>query len=112
MKKTEDDCLIATESKMGWLISGPISKEFESDHTNAMLSLEIHQDEGEKLDEILTKFWEINSVPKTNKDNDNAVQAQFHKSIQGLWQVYSKAPMAGHCRGSNVQFCTLKEEIS
>ena len=48
MKKSEDDCLIATESKMGWLISGPISKEFESDHTNAMLSLEIHEDEGEK----------------------------------------------------------------
>ena len=47
MKKSEDDCLIATESKMGWLISGPISKEFESDHTNPMLSLEIHQDEGE-----------------------------------------------------------------
>ena len=63
MKKSEDDCLIATESKMGWLIS---------DHTNAMLSLEIHKDE----------FWEISSVPKTNKDNGNAVQAQFHKSIQ------------------------------
>lgn len=82
MKKSEDDCLIATESKMGWLISGPISKEFESDHTNAMLSLEIHQDEGEKLDEILTKFWEISSVPKPNKDNGNAVHAKFHKSIQ------------------------------
>ena len=34
----------------------PISKEFESDHTNAMLSLERHRDEGERLDEILTKF--------------------------------------------------------
>ena len=47
-----------------------------------MPSLEIHQDEGEKLDEILTKFWEISSVPKTNKDNGNAVHAKFHKSIQ------------------------------
>ena len=111
MKKSEDDCLIATESKMGWLISGPISKEFESDHTTAMLSLEIHQDEGEKLDE----FWEISSVPKTNKDNGNDVHAKFHKSIQfnqdsGRYTV--KAPMAGHCRGFTVQLCTLKEEIS
>ena len=82
MKKSEDDCLIATGSKIGWLISGPISKEFESDHTNAMLSLKIHQDEGERLDEILTKFWAISSVPKTNKENCNAVHAKFHKSIQ------------------------------
>ena len=47
-----------------------------------MLSLERHRDEGERLDEILTKFWEISSVPKTNKDNGNTFHAKFHKSIQ------------------------------
>ena len=110
MKKSEDDCLIATESKMGWLISGPISKEFESDHTNAMLSLEIHQDEGEKVDEILTKFWEISSVPKTNKDNGNAVHANLYNLTRTRAGIQERSHGRTLQRTYRPTF-TLKEEI-
>ena len=81
--KTENKALIAMESKFGWLLSGPL--ENESNHENDLNTLcqkiEIMPVEESKLDNLLTKFWEISKIPEERDKNDNII-IKFQKTIR------------------------------
>ena len=80
--KTENEALIAIESKFGWLLSGPVQNE--SNHENDLNTLcqriEIMPVEESKLDNLLTKFWEINKIP--GESNKNDIIIKFQKTIR------------------------------
>ena len=80
--KTENEALIAIESKFGWLLSGPVQNE--SNHENHLNTLcqriEIMPVEESKLDNLLTKFWEINKIPEESDKNDDIIK--FQKTIR------------------------------
>lgn len=80
--KTENEALIAIESKFGWLLSGPVQNE--SNHENDLNTLcqriEIMPVEESKLDNLLTKFWEINKIPEESDKNDD-IFIKFQKTI-------------------------------
>ena len=81
--KTENEALIAVESKFGWLLSGPVQNE--SNHENDLNTLcqriEIMPAEESKLDNLLTKFWEINKIPEESDKNDDII-IKFQKTIR------------------------------
>ena len=81
--KTENEALIAIESKFGWLLSGPVQNE--SNHENDLNTLcqriEIMPVEESKLDNLLTKFWEINKIPEESDKNDDII-IKFQKTIR------------------------------
>ena len=65
MKKSNDETVIATESKFGWLLSGPVPHQ-----ENALCqTIEIRSLEEDKLNETLTKFWEVNEIPQNTPEN-------------------------------------------
>ena len=74
--------MIAIESKFGWLLSGPVQNE--SNHENDLNTLcqriEIMPVEESKLDNLLTKFWEINKIPEESDKNDD-IFIKFQKTI-------------------------------
>ena len=80
--KIENEALIAIESKFGWLLSGPVQNE--SNHENDLNTLrqriEIMPVEESKLDNLLTKFWEINKIPEESDKNDD-IFIKFQKTI-------------------------------
>ena len=81
--KIENEALIAIESKFGWLLSGPVQNE--SNHENDLNTLrqriEIMPVEESKLDNLLTKFWEINKIPEESDKNDDII-IKFQKTIR------------------------------
>ena len=81
--KTENEALIAIESKFGWLLSGPVQNE--SNHENHLNTLcqriEIMPVKESKLDNLLTKFWEINKIPEESDKNDDII-IKFQKTIR------------------------------
>ena len=75
--KTQNEALIAMESKFGWLLSGPIShkgKNSQSNLTTLCQRVEIMPVEDQKLDNLLTKFWEINQIPEENKQDEEIIR--------------------------------------
>ena len=81
--KTENEALIAIESKFGWLLSGPVQNE--SNHENDLNTLcqriEITPVQESKLDNLLTKFWEISKIPEESDKNDDII-TDFQKTIR------------------------------
>ena len=75
--------MIAIESKFGWLLSGPVQNE--SNHENDLNTLcqriEIMPVEESKLDNLLTKFWEINKIPEESDRNDDII-IKFRKTTR------------------------------
>ena len=74
--KTQNEALIAMESKFGWLLSGPIykGKNGQSNLTTLCQKAGIMPVEDEKLDNLLTKFWEINQIPEENKQDEEIIR--------------------------------------
>ena len=81
--KTENKALIAIESKFGWLLSGPVQNE--SNHENDLNTLcqriEIMPVQESKLDNLLTKFWEISKITEESDKNDD-ITRKFQKTIR------------------------------
>ena len=81
--KTENEALIAIESKFGWLLSGPVQNK--SNHENDLNTLcqriEITPVQESKLDNLLTKFWEISKIPEESDKNDDII-TDFQKTIR------------------------------
>ena len=80
--KTQNEALIAMESKFGWLLSGPIykGKNVQSNLTTLCQRVGIMPVEDEKLDNLLTKFWEINQIPEENKQDEEIIR-KFQETI-------------------------------
>ena len=80
--KTQNKALIAMESKFGWLLSGPIykGKNSQSNLTTLCQRVEIMPVEDEKLNNLLTKFWEINQIPEENKQDEEIIR-KFQETI-------------------------------
>ena len=83
MNQSKDESLLATESKVGWLLSGSIPKTICTNHPPwATSSYTIHiNQEDEKLDELLTKFWEVNEIPEIHTPEHENVSEKFLKTI-------------------------------
>ena len=83
MNQSKDESLLATESKVGWLLSGSIPKTISTNHPPwATSSYTIHiNQEDEKLDELLTKFWEVNEIPEIHTPEHENVSEKFLKTI-------------------------------
>ena len=81
--KTENEALIAIESKFGWLLSGSVQSEsnHENDLNKLCQRIEIMPVEESKLDNLLTKFWEINKIPEESDKNDD-ISIKFQKTIR------------------------------
>ena len=81
--KTENEALIAIESKFGWLLSAPVQSEsnHENDLNKLCQRIEIMPVEESKLDSLLTKFWEINKIPEESDKNDD-ISIKFQKTIR------------------------------
>ncbi|KAK3748158.1 hypothetical protein QZH41_006187 [Actinostola sp. cb2023] len=79
MIKTSNEAIIAMESKFGWLLSGPTSSNCNRDTTRCQRA-DIQMVDT-KLDNILTKFWEINQIPQEN-ETDSSVIKTFEETIQ------------------------------
>ena len=81
--KTENEAESAMESKFGWLPSGPFQNE--SNHENDLNTLcqriETMPIEESKLDNLLTKFWEISKIPEDSDKNDDII-INFQKTIR------------------------------
>ena len=72
--KTKNEALIATESKFGWLLSGPIKQlHYVTDYATCQ-QIQALTSEEEKLDDLLTKFWEINNSPDLKETQDDTLQ--------------------------------------
>ncbi|KAK3710011.1 hypothetical protein QZH41_013181, partial [Actinostola sp. cb2023] len=79
MIKTSNEAIIAMESKFGWLLSGPTSSNCNRDTTRCQRA-DIQMVDT-KLDNTLTKFWEINQIPQEN-ETDSSVIKTFEETIQ------------------------------
>ena len=83
MNQSKDESLLATESKVGWLLSGSIPKTICTNHppwATSIYTIHINQ-EDEKLDELLTKFWEVNEIPEIHSPEHENVSEKFLKTI-------------------------------
>ena len=71
-----NDVLIAMESKFGWLLSGPIPNENNHVTNNDLNTLcqrvKFMPVEESKLDNLLTKFWEISMIPEESDKYDDS----------------------------------------
>lgn len=66
--KSNNEALIATESIFGWLLSGPTTVKCNKDvyNTSPCQRVDVNPVVDEKLDTLLTKFWEIDRLPEDN----------------------------------------------
>ena len=80
--KAGNEPLIAMESKFGWLLSGPIHKaNCSENYLNTLCQrVEVMPVEDAKLDNLLTKFWEISKIPEEN-EKDEAITMKFQETI-------------------------------
>ena len=91
--KTANDALIAMESIFGWLLSGPIQNEnnhaTNNDLNTICQRIGIVPVQESKLDNLLTKFWEISKIPEESDKNDDII-TQFQKTIRLTRQLVDK----------------------
>ena len=66
-KKSQDERWIATQSKCGWLLSGPVPNNESSTETTLSTlcqMVDAQPTRNKDLNETLTKFWEIKKNPR------------------------------------------------
>ena len=84
IKKIHNESLIAIETKIGWLLSGPLPKEQRRDiSANTLLCQEPNTNSCDetKLDQLLTKFWEISNI-LDESDDPTEVYKKFEDTIE------------------------------
>ena len=75
------------ESKFGWLLSGPIQNENNHVTNNDLNTLcqrvKYMPVEESKLDNLLTKFWEISIIPEeiSHKGGKAALVGEYNREI-------------------------------
>ena len=67
----------------GWLLSGPVQNESnqENDLNTLCQRIEIMPVQESKLDNLLTKFWEISEMQEESDKNDDII-IKFQKTIR------------------------------
>ena len=85
-KKSQDERWMATQSKFGWLLSGPVPNNESSTETTLSTLCQMvgaQPTRNEHLNETLTKFWEINKLPdEYNAPEVTDVQKHFQDTIE------------------------------
>ncbi|XP_078370370.1 uncharacterized protein LOC144654152 [Oculina patagonica] len=85
-KKSQDERWMATQSKFGWLLSGPVpNNEFSTETTLNTLCqmIDAQPTRNDDLNETLTKFWEISKIPDECNDTEvTGVQKHFQDTIE------------------------------
>ena len=85
IKKLYNESLIATETKVGWLLSGPLPKEHSSESSASILLCQetnANPNDETKVDQLLTKFWEISLIPEGNNHDPTGVFKGFENTIE------------------------------
>ena len=85
-KKSQDERWIATQSKFGWLLSGPVPNNESSTETTLSTlcrMVDAQRTRNKGLNATLTKFWEINKIPdECNDPEATDVQKHFQDTIE------------------------------
>ena len=85
-KKSQDERWIATQSKCGWLLSGPVPNNESSTETTLSTlcqMVDAQPTRNEDLNATLTNFWEINKIPdECNDPEATDVQKHFQDTIE------------------------------
>ena len=85
-KKSQDERWIATQSKFGWLLSGPVPNNESSTETTLSTlcqMVDAQRTRNKELNATLTKFWEINKIPdECNDPEATDVQKHFQDTIE------------------------------
>ena len=95
-KISQDENFMATESKFGWLLSGTFPQIPSNNNQPSIISscaVRVGLVEEERLDDLLTKFWEINEIPQQfNTSEEDDVTEKFLQTIHfdqrtGIYKV-------------------------
>ena len=85
-KKSQDERWIATQSKFGWLLSGPVPNNESSTETTLSTlcqMVDAQPTRNKDLNATLTNFWEINKIPdECNDPEATDVQKHFQDTIE------------------------------
>ena len=85
-KKSQDERWMATQSKFGWLLSGPVPNNESSTETTLSTlcqMIDAQPTRNDDLNETLTKFWSISKIPEEcNVTEVTAVQKHFQETIE------------------------------
>ena len=85
-KKSQDERWIATQSKCGWLLSGPVPNNESSTETTLSTlcqMVDAQPTRNKDLNATLTNFWEINKIPdECNDPEATDVQKHFQDTIE------------------------------
>ena len=77
---------MATQSKFGWLLSGPVPNNESSTESTLATFCQLmgaQPTRNDDLNETLTKFWEINKIPDEFSDTEvKEVQKHFQDTIE------------------------------
>ena len=90
-KKSQDERWIATQSKCGWLLSGPVpNNESSTETTLSKLCqmVDAQPTRNKDLNATLTNFWEINKIP----DECNDPEAKTSRNIFKILLNSTKLP--------------------
>ena len=83
IKKFYNESLITTETKVGWLLSGSLPKEQSSEISASILLCQetnANPNNETKLDQLLSKFWEISLIPEGNNHDSTGVHKGFENT--------------------------------
>ncbi|KAK3745383.1 hypothetical protein QZH41_001421 [Actinostola sp. cb2023] len=62
--------IVAMSSKLGWLLSGPVTKDKGDQTHNALCQrINVQPAEDDPLEDILPKFWEISTIETSEEDS-------------------------------------------
>lgn len=85
-KKSQDERWMATQSKFGWLLSGPVPNNESSTETTLSTlcqMIDAQPTRNDDLNETLTKFWSISKIPDECNDTEvTEVQKHFQDTIE------------------------------
>ena len=85
-KKSQNERLMATQSKFGWLLSGPVPNNESSTETTLSTlcqMIDAQPTRNDDLNETLTKFWSISKIPDECNDTEvTEVQKHFQDTIE------------------------------
>ena len=83
-KKSQDERWMATQGKLGWLLSGPVpNNESSTEFSTLCQMIDAQPTRNDDLNETLTKFWSISKIPDECNDTEvTEVQKHFQDTIE------------------------------
>ena len=82
VKRYNQEGLVAINSKLGWILSGPVISQKTSSivvNVTRVMNIEVEVDKDCQLNEKIEKFWDLDSVGVVEKE-----QSVYDKSIKEI----------------------------